>query len=277
MTDQVSQRTKAEDDERSSRRTGSDIARVGFVVAFAVLQPASSLLANLLPGDQPSTGTVSDRYVHVLTPAGYAFAIWGLIYLASLGLAVYQALPSQHTRAVHRATGWWLAGAFAASTVWVPIFVSGSLLVAQVVIVTLVVLLAVALGRITVLGPAPDPAEQWLLRMPVSGYLGWATIATVAGTGTTARWGGIDPSDELASLLAVAALLVLALLAGLIVSRVLAAAGFAALVSWGLIAVAVGTAEPTVAVAAVVAAAVTWAVLTVRAARSPTAGAVLFG
>ncbi|MEI2620046.1 MAG: hypothetical protein V9G09_04825 [Candidatus Nanopelagicales bacterium] len=71
---------------------------------------------------------MSDRYSHVLTPAGYTFAIWGLIYVASLGLAVYQALPSQHTPAqCIRATGWWLAAAFAASTIWVPIWVSGAL------------------------------------------------------------------------------------------------------------------------------------------------------
>jgi len=247
------------------------------VAVLAVLQPASSLLATLLPGEQPSTGAVSDRYTHLLTPAGYAFAVWGLIYLASLGLAVYQALPSQHTRAVHRATGWWVAAAFAASTVWVPIFVSEALLAAQAVIVALVVFLALAAARMTALGAASGATEQWLLRLPVSGYLGWATIATVAGTGTTARWAGIDLTDAFAALLAVAALLLLAVVAGLVAWNILAATGFAALLAWGLTAGAVGNTNPAVSAAAVLAAVVPWVVILARAARSADPRAVALG
>ncbi len=223
--------------DQPDQRTSADLIRVSLVAVFAILQPASSLLANLVPGEQASTGDISDRYGHLLTPAGYAFAIWGLIYLASLGLAVYQALPAQHARAVHRATGWWIAAAFAASTAWVPIFVSGALGLAQVVIVALVVLLAVALAQLTLLGPAQSAGEQWLLRMPVSGYLGWATIATVAGTGTAARWAGIELAASTATVTAVLALLVLAVLAAWIGSRTLAAAGFGGLLAWGLVAV----------------------------------------
>lgn len=257
--------------------TSNDVARVSTVVLLAVLQPLSSLLAPLLPGEQASTGEISDRYAHLLTPAGYTFAIWGLIYATSLALAVYQALPAQQTRAVHRATGWWVAGAFAASTVWVPIWVSEALLVAQVVIVALVVVLAVALARLTAIGPANDAAEQWLLRLPVSAYLGWATIATVAGTGTTARSAGVDVEDDAATWLAAAALLVLGLLSAWVASRVLAAAGFAALLAWGLVGVAVGTSQALVAVAALTAAALPWVAIGVRAGRSSRPAAVLLG
>ena len=260
-----------------AQRSGADFVRVMLVVLFAVLQPLSSLLANLLPGDQATTGEVSDRYSHVLTPAGYTFAIWGLIYVASLGLAVYQALPSQHTRAVHRATGWWLAAAFAASTIWVPIWVSGALALAQLVIITLVVCLAVALGRLTGMGPASTQAEQWLLRLPVSGYLGWATIATVAGAGTTAEWSGISLSDGATTAAAVVALLILAALGAWIASRVLAATGFVLLLAWGLVGVAVATPQALVAAAALFAAFLPIVEIAVRASRSERPGAVLLG
>jgi hypothetical protein len=257
--------------------TTGDLVRVSAVLVLAVVQPMSSLLANLLPGDQPSSGTVSDRYAHVLTPAGYAFAIWGLIYLASFAFAVYQALPSQHARHVHRATGWWMAGAFAASTVWVPLFVSDALAVAQVVIVALVVFLAVALARVTGLGPATSTAEQWLVRMPISAYLGWATIATVAGSGTTAQWAGIELDEGTATALAATALVLLGALGAWIGYRVLAAAGFALLLAWGLVAVAVATPESVVAFAAVLAAVLTVSSVVVRAVRSSHPVAVLFG
>ena len=41
---------------------------------------------------------ISDKYPTVLTPAGYAFSIWGLIYLGMAAFAVYQALPANLLR-----------------------------------------------------------------------------------------------------------------------------------------------------------------------------------
>lgn len=260
-----------------SRTSGRDIARVSTVALFAVLQPASSFLATLLPGQQPTTGEISDRFAHLLTPAGYTFAVWGLIYVASLALAVYQAWPTQRTRDVHRRSGWWVAAAFAASTVWVPIWVSEALIAAQVVIVVLVACLAVALARLTAAGPATGVAERLLLRLPVSAYLGWATIATVAGTGTTARWAGIAVADDRATWLAVGALVVLALLAAWVASRVLAAAGFASTLAWGLVGVALGTSQTPVALASMAAALLPWVSIAVRTARSSDPWAVLAG
>ena len=44
------------------------------------------------------TGAVSDKYDTHITPAGYAFAIWSLIYLGMIAFSIYQALPSQAAR-----------------------------------------------------------------------------------------------------------------------------------------------------------------------------------
>ena len=41
------------------------------------------------------TGAISDKYDTHITPAGYAFAIWSLIYLGMIAFSIYQALPSQ--------------------------------------------------------------------------------------------------------------------------------------------------------------------------------------
>ncbi len=38
---------------------------------------------------------VSGKYPTVVTPAGYAFTIWSLIYVGLLAFSVYQLLPSQ--------------------------------------------------------------------------------------------------------------------------------------------------------------------------------------
>ena len=41
------------------------------------------------------TGEISDRFAIYFVPAGYVFAIWGVIYLGMIAYTVYQALPAQ--------------------------------------------------------------------------------------------------------------------------------------------------------------------------------------
>src|SRR5688572_14070003 len=44
------------------------------------------------------TGDVSDKYPTFITPSGYAFAIWGLIYLGLILFSIYQALLGSRSR-----------------------------------------------------------------------------------------------------------------------------------------------------------------------------------
>lgn len=41
-------------------------------------------------GERKTVGEVSDQYPTLLTPEGYVFSIWGLIYLLLIGFVVYQ-------------------------------------------------------------------------------------------------------------------------------------------------------------------------------------------
>ena len=52
-------------------------------------------LANALPLNGQPAGEISDRFQVYFVPAGYVFAIWGLIYVGLIAFAVYQALPAQ--------------------------------------------------------------------------------------------------------------------------------------------------------------------------------------
>src|SRR5688572_22486589 len=44
------------------------------------------------------TGAISDKYPTMLTPAGYAFSIWSLIYLGIIAFSIYQMLPANLSR-----------------------------------------------------------------------------------------------------------------------------------------------------------------------------------
>jgi benzodiazapine receptor len=255
----------------------ADRVRALAVAVTAVTQVISSPLTTLALGPDSNTGSISDANLSPVTPAGYAFSIWGLIYLASLGLAVYQLLPGQLSRTVHRRTGWWLVGGFAASTVWVPIFGSRTIWLSQLVILALVGCLAVATVRLTRSGPASGTAERLLLRLPVTGYLGWATLATFAGFGLTLRSFGMPERAGWVTGLSVLLVLVAAAVCVTLVARETAAAGFAFTACWALAAVAVATYETPVRVVALLALAAVLASLVGHVLRSRSGRVVLWG
>jgi hypothetical protein len=253
-----------------------DRLRAIAVVATAVAQLIAAPLTTLTMGPSSNTGSISDDNLSPVTPAGYAFAIWGLIYLGCLALAVYQLLPDEQHRDVHRRTGWWLAGAFSASAIWVPIFGSRLLWLAQLVILALVGCLAVAATRLASMRPATT-SERVLLRLPVMIYLGWAVLASVAGFGTTLRSFGLPEAGTLVTAGSIILIAVATVASVIIVLRLTAVAGFAFAACWALVAVAVGTYDDSVRFAAIAAAGSVLAAMIVRSLRTRQAGMVLLG
>jgi benzodiazapine receptor len=249
----------------------SDRVRAIFVALTAVAQVVVGSFGG------PNTGSISDANASPITPAGWAFGIWILIYAGCLALAVYQLVPSQQHRRVHRRSGWWLVGAFSASTLWVPIFGARVLWLAQIVIVLLAVCLVFAARGFLLTGPARTASEIGLLRLPVMLYLGWVTVATAAGFATTFRSWGMPASARWVIEICVVLVLSAAIMSLFVVGRLLAVAGFLLAACWGLVAVAVNTAADSVRLAAILAIVVLVSAVFGRTLRSPERRAVLLG
>lgn len=257
--------------------TPGDRVRSVAVLVFAVAQVLSAPVAILFQGEAGNQGAISDANLSPVTPAGYAFSIWGLIYAGSLVLAVYQLLPGQPARTVHRRTGWWLVGAFAGSTLWVPVFGSRVIWLSQLIIVMLVICLIFAAVRFTRLGPAESVAEQFAFRLPVTVYLGWATLACFAGFGTTFRSLGMPEDAGWTTHMGVALVLSATIASLFVIGRLSAVAGFVFTACWALVAVAIATYADGVRLATLLALTVLVAVLIGRTARSGEKRTVLLG
>jgi hypothetical protein len=255
----------------------SDRIRAVFVVVFAVTQVLSAPVTSLTMGPAADQRPISDANLSPVTPAGYAFAIWALIYAGSLVLAVYQLLPSQLSRRVHRRTGWWLAGAFASSTTWVPLFGTGIIWLSQIAIIMLVICLIFVAVRFTRLGPAENTAERFAFRLPVMLYLGWATLACIAGFGAMFRSWGMDVDSRQTSEVGVALVLSATIASLFVVGRLAAITGFLLAVCWGFVAVAVATYADDVRLAVVLALTVVLAAVVGRTLRSGDRRTVLLG
>lgn len=163
--------------------------QVGNVIAYAAVLTVN-ILSSALPLNGRTAGEISDALPSYLTPAGYTFAIWGLIYLALLGFTVYQALPAQRERPFLTQIGWWFVLSSLANVAWLFSWHYGvyalSILFMLALLVTLVAIyLRLGNGRVD-----KPLTERLLVQAPFSLYLGWITVATIANIASIANYWG---------------------------------------------------------------------------------------
>jgi len=248
------------------RSSPPDLARGSVVAVLAIIQLVVAELGIGAGGE--SVGVVARSFPTPVLPADWTFAIWAPIYLAFLGYAVYQLLPAQRGREVHRATGWWLAVSAVLNALWILAFSAQAVVLAQVIIVALLVVLAVAMARLTA-HPAADAADRLMLHGPVGLYAGWVSVATVVGAATTGTFLGAPGEGGVATVLGALILLVTGAIAAAVVARGAAALPYAVSVVWALGAIVVMGPPLAVVVAALVALVAVVAVLVRRVLTAP--------
>ncbi|WP_209426445.1 hypothetical protein [Pararhodobacter sp. SW119] len=181
-----------------------------------------------------------------IQPAGYAFAIWGLIYLwliigAGFGLLQRADAPDWDA---HRLP---LIGALVLGAGWLWVAVQSPIL-ATVMIWAMLVLSILALARAPV-------RDFWFARAPIGLFAGWLTAASFVSLGLVLAGYGLFASGWLA------ALVCLPLAAAFAVAIYLWLApggGYAFAAGWGFVGIAVANMErhAEIAVLAVIGAAV---------------------
>jgi hypothetical protein len=135
-------------------------------------------------------------------PAGYAFAIWGLIYLW-LGVSAVYGLWARREDAGWNAARLPLILSLGPGALW--LWVAGfAPITASVLIVWMLACALWALAR-------TPRADRWLLQAPVAIYAGWLTAAAHVSVGVVIGGYGLLSSTG-AALLALASALVVALL-----------------------------------------------------------------
>jgi hypothetical protein len=176
----------------------SDSVRQLVTALSFLLTLAVNGAANALPINGQMTSTISDRFHVYVIPAGYVFAIWGVIYVLLGAFTVWQALPRNREDATLRSLGYLPALSGVLNTVWLLLFqYEVFALTVPLMVALLVTLIAIHLRlwdhRDTLHG-----TTYWTVRAPWSVYLGWITVATIAnvaqaGAALGFNGFGIDP------------------------------------------------------------------------------------
>jgi translocator protein len=208
------------------------------ILAFALTVLVNSLAGATSIIGGVNTAAISDAHPTLITPAGYVFSIWGVIYVLLGIFVIYQALPSQKGKEFHERIGWLFALSSAANVSWIFLWQFEHLILAAGMIFLLLASLILIYLRLGI-GKSEVPLRERLaVHLPFSVYLGWITIASIANVSVTLvsmRWNGFGIGPEIwAALVVMVALLISVLV---VVTRVDAA--YALVIIWALIGIAV--------------------------------------
>lgn len=202
-----------------------------------VLAITVNVLAAALPLNGQNTGEISDRFKVYFVPAGYVFSIWGLIYIGWIAFAVYQALPTQKEDPRLRRLGYWFALSGLFNAAWLFCWHYNRFGLSVLVMLALLGLLIASYLRLNVGRTRPSSAARWCVDIPLSVYLGWITVATVANISDWlyfVHWDGLGLDPQL---WAVVMLVVAAVIGGLM-ARTRRDAAYVLVLVWSFIGIA---------------------------------------
>ncbi len=251
------------------RPTSAQMTRRLIVLATAGFAVAVGWSQQLLGWGQ-SPAEFSADSDETLRVAGYAFSIWGLIYLGLLAYAVRQAMRQTGESLLIQRLGWPSAAAFLGIGWWV-VAAAFDWETATVVLIfaSLVVLLAPLLanaGAIRALGRSDR--DRWLVVWPLALLAGWLTVASPVNLLTVATGNDALPAMLSPTGWAVVAVAGVVLVAVFVTWR-LRMLGYALPISWGLLGVFAAEMERNpplayIALAAAVAVVIAAVILTFR-------------
>lgn len=146
-------------------------------------------------------GNVSDQYHTLITPAGYAFSIWGLIYLLLFGFVIYTGKSlfnpeKNEADGFVEKIGWWFVISCIANCTWIVAWLYGfsgvSVLILVIAMISLIKILLEALKY------KDSNAQKWFINVPFQIYAGWMSVALIVATASWLHkigWNGVGISE----------------------------------------------------------------------------------
>ena len=219
------------------------------LAAFALMILVNAM-ASLLPLNGRTTGEISDLYPVLITPSGYVFAIWGLIYLLLAGFVAYTFLRPEDPRlgGFH----YLFALSCLLNSAWLFAWHWENMSLALTLMLALLATLVFIYANVNYSERWGSLLAFWLLKLPFSIYLAWISVATIVNVSVTlyaAGWTGWGISPAVWAAIMVLIATVLALLAvdlrndrafALVIAWALTGVGasnadhlFVAVVAWG--------------------------------------------
>lgn len=192
---------------KSSSGMGLAIATLLAILATLTI----NVLSNFFPPQGANIGEIANTTllgVHI-TPANYAFAIWGLIYVGLIAYGTYQLRPLQRPDPTIQRVSALLIVACIAQIAWVYLFTTKLFVLSVVAMLVILLALIGAYGQLRVGKIRVLRDRLWLAHIPFSIYLGWISVASIVNVASALyihNWNGwgINATNWTAIMLVVA-------------------------------------------------------------------------
>ena len=208
------------------------------ILFFVLTVIVNSLAGNTTILGGKLTAEISDANPTLITPAGYVFSIWGIIYILLGSFVVFQALPSQQGKGFQKSVGWLFVLSSIANIVWLFLWQFEYLSFSVVVIFLLLATLILIYLRLNIGKSSVSLREKLAVHVPFSVYLGWITIASIANVSVflvSENWDGFGISAETWATL----IIIVALIITILVLSTRKDIAYSLVIIWALVGIAV--------------------------------------
>lgn len=171
---------------------------VNTAVIAVLIAAALQILTPVMPalGIGEPIGSQSDSVRTIITPAGWAFSIWGALYTGSTLFAIYQALPAQRNNPLIERLRWPAAGAFLGNALWAAYTQVFGLSAISVVIIGATLLCLLVCYRTLSSARQLTTGERWLAYLPLCALAAWLTVATTVNIAAALRYHGVEAGES---------------------------------------------------------------------------------
>ena len=141
-------------------------------------------LANIIPIGGNLTADISDSIPNLFVPAGLTFSIWGVIYILIVCFACYQLADifgkiKAKSDYLNKISFWFII-ASSGNIVWIFLCHYEHVVLSTLPIIVLLISLLIIYLRLNIGNSDASRKERYFIHLPISVYLGWITVATIA-------------------------------------------------------------------------------------------------
>ena len=203
--------------------------QVGNIIAV-ILTIIINGLANILPIGGKYTGELSDNIPNLFVPAGITFSIWGIIYVLIILFAIYLAKDLFKKEKI----SYFFILASLANIIWIFLWHYEQILLSLLAMILLFVSLLVIYLKLNIGIEKVSMKDKLFIHVPISVYIGWITVATIANVTAvlvTIGWDGFGISEEIWTML----VLIIATIITILIITTRKDYAYSAVIIWALI------------------------------------------
>jgi benzodiazapine receptor len=222
--------------------SGSALLKWVNIVALALTVVVNGLAGSTTILGGKSTAEISDANPTLITPAGYVFSIWGVIYILLGIFVIFQALPTQKGKDSQEKIGWLFVASCLLNIAWLFLWQFEYLSLSVALMFLLLATLIAIYLRLNIGKSITSLREKLAVHVPFSVYLGWITIASIANVAVTlvsTGWDGFGISPEIWAAL----IITIAMLITLLVIATRKDVAYGLVIIWALLGIGVKQSE----------------------------------